>query len=160
MLTWEITNWHHPFLIHHRIPEVRGAAPFMPSLRQLFPGLKYGLSSKNMALPVYHGVYWIVKFKRWIFIWWGPKPIADCPSLMNNKKICSESTNLRWSGGSGFRTLDSWIQSVIRIATKIASLGPWAMPYPSKKFRQNPFTSSRVIRRTDRQTDKQTELKT
>jgi len=30
------------------------------------------------------------------------------------------------------------------------------MPYPSKKFRQNPFTSLRVIRRTDRQTDKQT----
>jgi len=30
------------------------------------------------------------------------------------------------------------------------------MPYPSKKFRQNPFTSFRVIRRTDRQTDRQT----
>jgi len=28
------------------------------------------------------------------------------------------------------------------------------MPYPSKKFRQNPFTSLRVIRRTDRQTDR------
>jgi len=28
------------------------------------------------------------------------------------------------------------------------------MPYPYKKFRQNPFTSLRVIRRTDRQTDK------
>ena len=31
------------------------------------------------------------------------------------------------------------------------------MPYPSKKFRQNPFTSLRVIRRTDRQTDRQTD---
>jgi len=66
----------------------------------------------------------------------------------------SQRTNLRRSGGSGFRTLDSRVQSVIRIATKIVSLGPWAMPYPAKKFRQNPFTSFRVIRRTDRQTDR------
>jgi len=28
------------------------------------------------------------------------------------------------------------------------------MPYPYKKFSQNPFTSLRVIRRTDRQTDR------
>jgi len=28
------------------------------------------------------------------------------------------------------------------------------MPYPSKKFRQNPFTSLRVIRWRDRQTDR------
>jgi len=28
------------------------------------------------------------------------------------------------------------------------------MPYPSKKFRQNPFTTFSVIRRTDRQTDR------
>jgi len=34
------------------------------------------------------------------------------------------------------------------------------MPYPSKKFRQNPFTSLRVIRQTDRQTDKQTDKQT
>jgi len=34
------------------------------------------------------------------------------------------------------------------------------MPYPSKKFRQNPFTSLRVIRRTDRQTDRQTDKQT
>jgi len=27
------------------------------------------------------------------------------------------------------------------------------MPYPSKKFRQNPFATFSVIRRTDRQTD-------
>ena len=47
-----------------------------------------------------------------------------------------------------------------RIATKIVSLGPWAMPYPSKKFRKNPFTSLRVIRRTDRQTDRQTNRQT
>ena len=73
-----------------------------------------------------------------------------------NKKICSESTNLRRSGGSGFRTLDSRIRSVIRIAIKIVSLGRWAMPYPSKKFRQNPFTSLRVIRQTDRQTELKT----
>ena len=50
-----------------------------------------------------------------------------------------------WTPGS-----EAWS---IRIATKIVSLGPWVMPYPSKKFRQNPFTSLRVIRRTDRQTD-------
>jgi len=30
------------------------------------------------------------------------------------------------------------------------------MPYPSKKFRQNPFTTSAVIRRTDRQTEVKT----
>jgi len=72
------------------------------------------------------------------------------------RKLCSESTNLCRSGGSGFRTLDSRIRSVIRIATKIVSFGRWAMPYPSEKFRQNPFTSLRVIRRTDRQTDRQT----
>ena len=64
----------------------------------------------------------------------------------------SQRTNLRWFGGSRLRTLDSRIRSVIRIATKIVSFGPWAMAYPSKKFRQNPFTSLRVIRRTDRQT--------
>jgi len=28
------------------------------------------------------------------------------------------------------RTLDSRSRSVIRITTKIVSLGPWAMPYP------------------------------
>jgi len=38
--------------------------------------------------------------------------------------------------------------------------GSEAMPYPSKKFRQNPFTSLRVIRRTDRQTDGQTDRQT
>jgi len=31
-------------------------------------------------------------------------------------------------------------------------------PAPSKKFRQNPFTTFSVIRRTNRQTDKQTEV--
>jgi len=70
----------------------------------------------------------------------------------------SERTNLRQtrqSGGSGFQTLDSRIRSVIQIAIKIVSLGPWAMPYPYRKFRQNPFTSLRVIQRTDRQTDRQ-----
>jgi len=36
---------------------------------------------------------------------------------------------------------------VIRIVTKIELVGPWAMPYPSKKF------AFSVIRRTDRQTD-------
>jgi len=36
----------------------------------------------------------------------------------------------------------------------------WAMPYPSKKFRQNPFTSLRVIRQTDRQTNRQTDKQT
>ena len=74
--------------------------------------------------------------------------------LNTHNKKHSESTNLRRSGGSGFRTLDSRIRSVIRIATKIVSLGPLAMPYPSKKFCQNPFTSLRVIRQTDRQTNR------
>jgi len=55
------------------------------------------------------------------------------------------------------RISDSRIQSVIRIATKIVSLGPWAMPCHYRKFRQNPFTSLRVIRRTKRQTDRQTD---
>ena len=32
--------------------------------------------------------------------------------------------------------------------------------YPSNKFRQNPFSTFSVIRRTDKQTDKQTEVKT
>jgi len=50
--------------------------------------------------------------------------------------------------------------NVIGIVTKIELTGPWAMPYPSKKFRQHPFTTFSVIRWTDRQTDKQTELKT
>ena len=31
------------------------------------------------------------------------------------------------------------------------------MPYHSKKFRQNPFTTFSVIRRTDRQTDRRTD---
>jgi len=35
--------------------------------------------------------------------------------------------------------------AVIRIVTKIELIGPWAMPYPSKKFRQNPFTTFSVI---------------
>jgi len=34
---------------------------------------------------------------------------------------------------------------VIRIVTKIEFIGPWAMPYPSEKFRQNPFTTFSVI---------------
>ena len=42
---------------------------------------------------------------------------------------------------------------------QIELIGPWAMPYPSKKFRQNPFTTFSVIRLTDKQTDKQTEVK-
>jgi len=75
-------------------------------------------------------------------------------------RMHSHRTNLRRSRWSGFRTLDSQIQSAIRIATKIVSLGPWAMPYHYRKFRQNPFTSLRVIRRTDRQTDKQTDRQT
>ena len=90
---------------------------------------------------------------------------AGCPSchptnsvkaLKAKTRMHWESTNLCRFGGSGFRTLDSRIRSVIRIATKIVSLGPWAMPYPSEKFCQNLFTSLRVIRRTDRQTDRQT----
>jgi len=40
------------------------------------------------------------------------------------RKLHSESTNLCRFGGSGFRTLDSRIRSVIRIATKIVTLGP------------------------------------
>ena len=54
----------------------------------------------------------------------------------------------------GLRTLDP-DGYVIRIVTKIELIGPWAMPYPSKTFRQNPFTTFSVIRRTDRVTDGQ-----
>jgi len=46
---------------------------------------------------------------------------------------------------------------VIRIVTKIELIGPLAMPYRYKKFRQNSFTTFSVILRTDRQTDKQTD---
>ena len=56
-----------------------------------------------------------------------------------------------------FGLSDSWVRTVIQIVTKIYLLGPWGMPYPSNKFRQNPFTTFSVIRRTDRQTDKQTD---
>ena len=49
---------------------------------------------------------------------------------------------------------------MIRIVTKIKLTGPWAMPYPSKKFRQNPFTTVSVIRRTDRQTGEHTDRQT
>jgi len=45
---------------------------------------------------------------------------------------------------------------VIQIVTKIELIGTWAMPYHSKKFRQNAFTTFSVIRRTDKQTDRQT----
>jgi len=43
---------------------------------------------------------------------------------------------------------------VIRIVTKIELTGPWTMSYPSKKFRQNLFTTFSV---TDGQTDRQTD---
>jgi len=41
-----------------------------------------------------------------------------------------------------------------QFVTKIEFVGPLAMPYTSKKFRQNPFTTFLVIRRTDRRTNK------
>ena len=37
---------------------------------------------------------------------------------------------------------------------QIELIGPLAMPYPSKKFRQNSFTTFSVIRRTDSQTNR------
>jgi len=58
----------------------------------------------------------------------------------------------------GLRTSDSWIRTVIRIVTKIELIGPWAMPYPSKKFCQNPFTTFQLSDgQRDRQTDRQTD---
>jgi len=76
--------------------------------------------------------------------------------VMNYK--CSESADFRRkpeSSESGFRTSDFWIRTVIRIVTKTELIGPWAMPYLSKKFRQNLFTTFSVIRRTaDKQTDR------
>jgi len=48
--------------------------------------------------------------------------------------------------------MDSWI----RIVTQIELIGPWAMPYPSKKFYQNPFDNF-FSYPTDRQTDGQTD---
>ena len=87
------------------------------------------------------------------------KTFTNClpTKLCYNKKAMLREHKPPRSGGSGFRTLDSRIRSMIQIATKIVSLGPWAMPCPSKKIRQNPFTSLRVIRRTDRQTNRQTD---
>jgi len=55
--------------------------------------------------------------------------------------------------------MDSWIQTVIRIITKIELIGPWAMPYPSKKFRQKSIHNF-FSYPSDRQTDEQTEVKT
>jgi len=49
---------------------------------------------------------------------------------------------------------------VIRIVTKIELIGPWAMPYPSKKFRQNLFRRSQLFQLSDGQTDKQTNEQT
>jgi len=43
---------------------------------------------------------------------------------------------------------------VIRIVTKIEPIVSLAMPCPSKKCLQNPFTTFSVIRRTDRQTNR------
>jgi len=62
----------------------------------------------------------------------------------------------RLSGGAlvrGANVLPSLDPDGIRIVTKIYPLGSWAMPYTSKKFRQNPFTTFSVIRRTDKQTE-------
>ena len=112
---------------------------------------------KNIARKVSkHLLFSVYMVMFWMLLTWLPNHGYSWFWLQNKQEICSDSTNLCRSGGSGFRTLDSRIRSVIRIATKIVLLGPWAMPYPSKKFRQNPFTSLRVIRRTDRQTDRQT----
>jgi len=52
--------------------------------------------------------------------------------------------------------LDSWIRTAIRIVTKIEFIGPWAMPYSSKKFRQNPFSTFSVIRQRDKQIEEKT----
>jgi len=44
------------------------------------------------------------------------------------------------------------------MVTKIELIGPWAMLYAYKKFRQNPFTT--FFQLSDGQTDKLTEVKT
>ena len=64
------------------------------------------------------------------------------------------SAERQQSSESGFQTSDSWIRTVFQIVTKIYPLGPWAIPYPSTKIRQTPFTTFSVIRRTARQTDR------
>jgi len=87
-------------------------------------------------------------------------------STEGKTRIRSESTNLHRTrhdiiseqyGGSGFRTLDSRIRSVIRIATKIVSFGPWAMPYPYKKISSksvHKFASNPMDRQTNRPNQK------
>jgi len=74
-------------------------------------------------------------------------------------QLWSESTRY-FSTIQWIRISDSWIRTVIRIVTEFNPRDPWAMPYPSKKFHQNLFTTFSVIRQTDRQTDKQTKVKT
>jgi len=55
------------------------------------------------------------------------------------------------------RISDSWIRTLIRIVTKIELIGPWAMPYRSKKFVK---IRSQLFQLSVGQTDKQTDLKT
>jgi len=62
----------------------------------------------------------------------------------HNKIVAVFSGSESWSG------TDCRIRIEMQIVTKIELIGPWVMPYPSKKFRQNPFTTFSVIRRTDK----------
>ena len=52
---------------------------------------------------------------------------------------------------------DFGLWTVIRIVTKIELIDHWDMPYLTKKFHQNLFTTFSVIRRTDRLTSRQTD---
>jgi len=75
-------------------------------------------------------------------------------SITNNSK--PQCLHVRSDSERGFQTSDSWIQTVIRIVTKIELIGAWAMPYASKKFRQYPFTTFHL---SDGQTNRQTNRK-
>jgi len=79
------------------------------------------------------------------------------PNTAWHKSVCNFLSNPEdpdfglWTPGS-----KAWSGS----PPKLYQLVLEPCPTPTKKFRQNPFTSLRVIQRTDRQTDKQTTPKT
>jgi len=68
----------------------------------------------------------------------------------------AERQHNRSSSESGFRTLDSWIRTVIRIVTKIEHIGPWSVIYTPPRN----FAKRQLFQLSDGQADRQTEVKT
>ena len=86
--------------------------------------------------------------------------LGHTPAL---RKISSKSVGnsiIQWIRISNFGLLDPNGDPDRHQNGKIELIGPWAMPYSSKKFCQNPFTTFSVIRRTDKQSDRQTNKQT